>query len=372
MIKVCHMTSVHNSQDVRILKKQCVSLAKTGYETYLVARGDSYIESNVNVIGVGYDKVTRFKRIFFITRKIYKEAVKLNCDIYQIHDPELLPFALKLKRKGKKVIFDSHEDYKLQIIQKKYLPKYFKNIISIAYSNLETYILKRIDAVIFPALLNGKNIFKDRCKYSEIIGNQPLLEEFYDKYTYKEKLKKNIVCYTGSLSYDRGIENIIDASYISKTKLILSGKFNNKDFENNIVSKPEFKNIDYLGVCDRKQILEIYEKSNIGICTLLNRGQYNIYDNFATKVYEYMSMGLPVIISDYNYAREINKRYNFCILVNPDNIEEISQAINYLVLNPDVAKQMGINGRKAVKTQFNWEIEEKKLIKLYEKVIGEL
>ena len=39
MIRVCHMTSAHPAEDVRIFQKECVSLAKAGYDVYLVERG---------------------------------------------------------------------------------------------------------------------------------------------------------------------------------------------------------------------------------------------------------------------------------------------------------------------------------------------
>ena len=32
MIRVCHMTSAHPAEDVRIFQKECVSLAKAGYD----------------------------------------------------------------------------------------------------------------------------------------------------------------------------------------------------------------------------------------------------------------------------------------------------------------------------------------------------
>ena len=41
MTKVCHLTSAHPSNDPRIFHKQCASLAREGYDTYLVARGES-------------------------------------------------------------------------------------------------------------------------------------------------------------------------------------------------------------------------------------------------------------------------------------------------------------------------------------------
>ena len=49
MIKVCHMTSAHAPGDVRIFHKECVSLGKSGYQVYLVQRGESYEASGVHV-----------------------------------------------------------------------------------------------------------------------------------------------------------------------------------------------------------------------------------------------------------------------------------------------------------------------------------
>ena len=111
MVKVCHMTSAHAPEDTRIFYKECVSLAKAGYEVYLVARGDSYEKNGVNIMGVGEVTGGRLNRMIEFTRRIYRKAISVDADVYHLHDPELLLYALKLKKRGKKVIFDSHEKY---------------------------------------------------------------------------------------------------------------------------------------------------------------------------------------------------------------------------------------------------------------------
>ena len=35
-VKICHFTSAHKTNDIRIFQKECVSLAKAGYKVYLV------------------------------------------------------------------------------------------------------------------------------------------------------------------------------------------------------------------------------------------------------------------------------------------------------------------------------------------------
>ena len=129
-MKVCHMTSVHESTDDRIFLKECVSLAKAGYDTYQVAYGESFEKDGVKTIGLGKRASGRIKRILVSSRKVYQEALKIDADIYHVHDPELLPYAVKLKKRGKKVIFDSHEDIPRQILAKEWLPDVFRNIVS--------------------------------------------------------------------------------------------------------------------------------------------------------------------------------------------------------------------------------------------------
>ncbi len=373
MYKVCHLTSAHKSQDVRILKKQCTSLAKAGYDVYLVASGESYEENGVKVVGVGEIGGGRLKRMTQMTNRVYKKALELDCDIYQLHDPELLPYATRLKKKNKKVIFDSHENYALQIQQKKYLPLVFRKAISESYVFYSQKIFKKIDGLIFPCLENGINIFENKCKRVFLIGNEPMANELCgNEFDYSEK-SGNTVCYVGALSYNRGAKHVVEACEISKAdKLILAGTFDSKELQAELTQTNKFGVVDFRGRCNRDQVIEVLASSSIGMATLLNSGQYNKYDNFATKVYEYMAMGLPVIISDYAFSRKVNEQYNFAILVEPENIQEIANAINYLLENPEIAKQMGQNGRRAVEEEYNWATQEKKLLTLYKELSGEV
>ena len=140
MVKVCHMTSAHSPEDVRIFVKECSSLAEAGYDTYLIERGKSYEKNGVHIVGVGDFYGSRLQRMITLAKLVYEAAVKVDADIYQIHDPELLPYALKLKKRGKKVIFDSHEYYNDQLRKKPYLPGWASVIIASIYKVYESYL----------------------------------------------------------------------------------------------------------------------------------------------------------------------------------------------------------------------------------------
>lgn len=365
--KVCHLTSAHNRYDVRIFQKECRSLAKHGFDVTLIVNDTLANETidDVKIISTNFKPKNRLDRMLNSNKIILKLALEMDADIYHFHDTELLPIGNKLKKRGKQVIFDSHEHYPLQISEKEYIPKLLRKLIAKMYYIYETYSAKRFDAVVFPCTYDSFNPFENRAKKTVFIDNVPILEEFYSHYN-EEQAKQNAICYVGSLTEDRGISQIIKAAHKAKVKLILGGMFMPDEYEKQVRAMVEFKDVDYKGYVNRGGVLDIYNGSFIGMCTILNVGQYNKSDNFNTKVYEYMSMGLPVIITDSPYVREVLKTYPFGIPVDPENVDEIANSISYLINHPEVSKEMGKNGRLAVKEKFNWAIEEQKLIELYE------
>ena len=107
---------------------------------------ENELKNKINIFDVGKSN-GRLKRLLITSKKIYNKARELNCDIYHFHDPELIPIALKLKKNGKKVIFDIHENIALQILNKEYIPKYLRKIISNLYRKYEIKKLKKFDAL---------------------------------------------------------------------------------------------------------------------------------------------------------------------------------------------------------------------------------
>ncbi len=368
-VKICHITSAHNSSDGRILKKECVSLAKDKEnDVYLVAKGDSYEYKGVHVVGVGEMPSGRLGRITKGTKLVFEKAVELDADIYHLHDPELLLYVKKLARMGKKVIFDSHEYYYKQILDKYYIPKAIRKAAADFYLHIENKACRYLSAAIFPCEIEGKHPFEGRAERCVFIDNFPIIEDDFE-FRAHEKAEP-VVCCVGSLTRERGIEQLVDACYQAGVKLIIGGNFSPAEFEQHMLGKPEFECVDYRGFCTKDQVDKIYRESSIGVSNILHTGQYPFGTNFPTKVYECMMYGLPFAISDFEYNIKMVKKYEFGLIVKPDDPADIAKAIKYLLDNPEEYRKMSINGIEAVKNVFNWKTEEEKLCLLYKDIMS--
>lgn len=367
--KIVHLTSVHPRFDTRIFIKICSSLAQQNYDVSLIVadgKGDE-LKNSVNIHDVG--KLNgRINRIFKTTQNVYKKALKLDADLYHLHDPELIPIGLKLKKQGKKVIFDAHEDLPKQLLGKPYLHPLARKILSTTARIYENFFCKRFDAIV-AATPYIRDKFLIINPNSVDINNYPILEELITSDVSWEK-KQLAVCYVGGLSEIRGILELVEAISITKTGTILKlgGKFDNQTFEQLVKSSNGSPKIEKLGWLNRTQVAQTYANSRAGLVTL--RPAINYLDSLPVKMFEYMSAGIPVIASNFTLWKEIIEGNHCGICVDPLSPRDIAQAIDYLILNPKESEAMGRNGQKIIRAKYNWGIEEQKLLTLYRELLG--
>ena len=107
--------------------------------------------------------------------------------------------------------------------------------------------------------------------------------------------------------------------------------------------------------------------SKVGISILKPIGNYT--ESYSTKIFEYMAIGLPVVTSKFKLYSEIVDKNNCGICVDPENPNEIAKAIEFILTNPEKAKEMGHNARCLVKEKYNWNNEKFKYINIY-KILG--
>ena len=365
MVKICYFTS-KVSTDIRVFRKECSSLVKAGYDVYLVSpNAKEEIKNGVHIIGVPYNKKGTFSRLFVLPWLLYNKALSIDADIYHFNDPASLRYGTKLKRKGKKVIFDSFEDHPTLFFEKKTLPYAIRYLLSKIYSVYEFHKCKKFDALILCYHWTQERLNK-ACKNNQLVFNFPILEKNTTK---KHDIHGTAICYAGLISKMWKIENIIKSlAPIEDVKFILAGNPADKSYLEQLISNENWHKVNYLGQVKHEAVNdEIFSKSNIAMALLdyipLCKG--NIGNMSNNKLFEYMLAGLPVICTDFILWKEVVEENECGICVNPNNVNEITDAINYLIKNPDIAIKMGENGRRMVQKKYSWEFEEKKLLEIY-------
>lgn len=369
MVRVCHMTSAHRSDDGRIFKKECFSLAKAGYEVFLVAPGESRLEGGVQVCGVRQGG-GRLSRMLVTARKVYKAARELDADIYHFHDPELLPYGVALAKAGKSVIFDSHENYTSQILTKQYLPSGMRSMVSKLYERYETRACGRFAAAISPCTFAGVSIFERRVKHAALVGNGCLEDNLPPYESIDFDRESDAVCCLGSLTYARGITHLVKAAFLADVRLILCGSISAAYLEE-LRAMPEFRTTEYRGMLPQTQLPAVMEECFAGVAAGLNVGQYGNADILPTKVPEYLLNGLPVILFETPFNRGFMEQCACGITVRMEDVDAFAAAIRRLKEDGDLRKGLAHRGRDYALQHLTWSHDEEQLLGLYDSIVGE-
>lgn len=362
MTKVCHMTSVHALNDTRIFFKECRTLRDAGYDVTLIVQHDKdEIIDGIFIKAIDKPR-NRLERMLKSTRQVYKRALECDADIYHFHDPELIPVGLRLKWKGKKVIYDVHEDVPRQILSKQWIPAPLRKVLSWMIERIENYSVKRFDYIMTATPFIRDRFLKIN-KRTLDINNYPILSELHvpnADWSSKEKT----ACYIGGISKVRGIHEMVDAIGMTEGSMLLAGNFESTVEREIVVKKNGWNRVKELGYINRDEVKAVLSRSMVGMVVLHPISNY--VDALPVKMFEYMSAGLPVIASHFPMWKEIVDGNNCGRCVDPLNVYEISNAINWIMDNPEQAKRMGDNGRRAVEQKYNWEQEGIKLLEIYE------
>lgn len=99
----------------------------------------------------------------------------------------------------------------------------------------------------------------------------------------------------------------------------------------------------------------------------------SLYECGGAVVLEAMAMGLPVIATDWGGPTDYLDEH--CgILVDPEGgrepfVENLVQAIDVMVTDPERRQEMGKNGYRKVREEFDWNIKVEKMVGLYHEAI---
>ena len=254
IIKVCHVTSAHPRYDVRIFHKECKSLSNNGYDVTLLVNDNLPNEKKdgVKIISTKTEPQNRFDRMIISKKNIRNKMLKINADIYHFHDPELLPDASWIKKRGKKVVFDFHEDVSNLILYMTWIPAKIRKTISLIYKKYEGNKASRFDALISvtPKIVER---LKHINSNTIMVTNYPISTEEVSNYKYR----KRAICFAGGIDPQWNHENIIKAiENIDDVEYILAGSGSSEYLEK-LKKLKGWEKVRYLGRVPHEKVKEI-------------------------------------------------------------------------------------------------------------------
>jgi len=366
--KVAHLTSVHAAHDGRIFQKECRSLSKAGYEVILIApHSKREIIDGVRIEPVS-QSVSRGRRMTVTMTQVLGKAMKVKADVYHFHDPELLPVGVFLKAAGKRVIYDAHENFAKDILNKQWMASGLRRLVSKAGETFEGVSSRLFDAVV-AATPGIADIFPQRT--TVLVQNYPRPQDFIPVTSIPFSLRDNAVFYLGGIEVLKGAREMVAAmALVPETlnvKLLLAGTIDRQELAAELADSPGWQRTRHLGFLDRPAAAKVAGAARVGL--VLFHPAPNYEDSQPNKLFEYMSAGLPLIASHFPHWRQLIDEIGCGLTVDPLNPQEIARAITWILENPSQAEAMGRRGQTAVASTYNWKTQERTLLQLYQRIL---
>lgn len=360
---MCHITTVHQPLDNRIFYKECGSLHEAGYAvTLLCAGAKSQVVDGIQIIGfpAASRRPLRMVKTSFID--VLRHARRVDAAIYHVHDPELIPAGLVLRILGKVVVVDVHENTAASILSKPYIrSKLLRRVLSATVGLIEYGFLR-----FFSGVVTARPDISERFRALRpvTLRNFPLLPDVDGLVSAQIEKSKPAVIYVGGATAIRGTRQLVDAMAIcDDAELWILGPFDD-DLLKTCTGLPGWKNVRYLGTVPANQVLPYVAAADIGIVTFLPYP--NHLTTLATKPFEYMACGLPIIMSDFPYWRSFFG--DSALYVDPNDPSSIAMSISKLARDPELRASMGSGNASKAKHEFNWQREREGLLRLYERL----
>ena len=189
-------------------------------------------------------------------------------------------------------------------------------------------------------------------------------------YQYSAEPKgKIVITFVARLLTGKGIREFINASRIihsngKEVNFWVVGDLDEGNPESitkaEVASWKDLSNVKFLGF--QSNVAELYSKSNIACLPSYREG-------LPKSLVEAAACGRAVITTDVPGCRDAIESNKTGLLVPINNAKALSEAIEYLIENPNVRKSMGAAGRVLAEKEFSIEKIVAEHIKIYEKVL---
>ena len=362
-MKTVILAPVHIYDDVRVFRKEAVTLAAAGQHVTLYARtpdDEACTRDGVHVTPV--PKQSRPARFLNLAR-LGVAAWRERADVYHIHNPDTLPIGFALTALGKTVVYDTHEDFKTEILLRQWLPTPLRRVAATTVAALEA-----LAGRCFAAVIVTQDQLRGRIPQAIVIGNPPIFDEarsqaFIERRAdavAEESHAGLTLGYIGGLSRDRGLDRMLDLlgalQQYGPTQLVLAGPAVNDDALTAARKRPEWTWVDYRGPLPQEEAFATLLEADVGLILFEDSASHQYVD--PNKIYEYLSLALPFVATGFRSWRQRFVGEDVGLFIDPTTpIDRAAPAVHAFSHNRRKGLERGRRGVRFIADHYSWQSE---------------
>lgn len=369
-IKVCDVVRNSVWYDPRVIK-QIDEYVKADFDVYVIGEEDNRynateierIPASVRIVKIK-DKYKRFQnkintvlKEISVCRSLAKEIAACKPDIIHANDLDALLAAYIATRSWKcKIVFDTHEVYTDNFgLASAVLKKLF-------WSFVESWIIKRVDLVVCVSNA-AADYFAAKYDIPKpiVITNCAKKQRLHDQENVKSPYFE--VLNHGQFYEGRGYDIMVEAAAISRNtqiKYVLRGFGRMEPELRSFVDEKGLTNVTFAPPVKTTELIPAARTSHVGLAITVPIN-LNFKLSVSNKIFEYVSAGLPVIMSDIPEHRYLNDKYNFGIILKENTAECLRDAVMTMYENEELYREYSANAKR-LSEELNWETEFAKLL----------
>ncbi|GAB4337198.1 MAG: glycosyltransferase family 4 protein [Dehalococcoidia bacterium] len=368
------LTSVHPPGDTRVFYREARSAVAAGHDVHLVAPGamDGTVE------GVHCHRLLRFggrpgRPLRWPV--LFWKAWRLGADVYHIHDPELLPWAVLFRwARRRPVIYDCHEFVAEDIRTKHWIPRPLRRPLAAAFDRFEGWAARRLDGVI-AVTEEMADRFRRVQPETVLVRNLPALEPLPDP----APARQPVVIHSGLMNAERGLAILEETARLVRerhpeARFVILGPVEWFGVPARLRDMPAdgwaAVGVEFAGTVPYPEVHGRLLRAAIGWLPRNPTARNNLLA-WPNKLAEYMAAALPVVASDLPTQGRVVREEACGIAVEPMSPHAHAGAICRLLDDPAEARRLGENGRRAAAQRYNWASEARTLLALYSRLAGQ-
>lgn len=317
---------------------------------------------------------------WIVSSKIKNFIEQVKPDVLHVHDMVIAEAAFRANRKfNLPVVLDLHEN-RPEIMRMYKHVNHFPGRVLInldKWSRRQIELINKANHTIVVTEEAKQEIIKNRNSSTSsivVVPNTVNKDNFYN-YPLKREIMGQMegyfnMLYVGDTSLRRGTDTAVKAVALLKDKIpnllltFVGESSQDKQLKTLVKELDITDHVNFEGWQDFSLFPSYIGTSDVCLSPLKRNLHHDT--TYANKLFQYMAMGKPIVVSDCPAQAHIVKGEDCGLIHEAGNEEDLANCILRLFQNARMAELMGKRGKKAIQEIYHWKNTGQPLVRLYD------